>query len=100
MPNFIASEGRKPWYRILYVQVLVAIALGIALGHFWPATAVEMKPLGDGFIKLIKMVIAPIIFCTVVHGIASMADLKKLGRIGGKTILYFEVVSTLALLIE
>src|SRR5882724_4778462 len=99
MPNFIASEGRKPWYRILYVQVLVAIALGVAVGHFWPATAVEMKPLGDGFIKLIKMVIALVIFCKVVSGISGMENMKKVGRVGGKALLYFEAVSTLALLI-
>ena len=94
-----ATPLRKPWYRILYVQVLVAVVLGIFIGHFFPESGKSLKPLGDGFIKLIKMLIAPIIFCTVVHGIASMSDLKKLGRIGGKTILYFEVVSTLALLI-
>ena len=88
-----------PWYRVLYVQVLIAVAAGILLGHFAPETAKPLKPLGDAFIKLVKMVIAPIIFCTVVHGIASMSDLKKLGRIGGKTLLYFEVVSTLALII-
>jgi aerobic C4-dicarboxylate transport protein len=99
MPNFIASEGRKPWYRILYVQVLVAITLGIGLGHFWPAIAVEMKPLGDGFIKLIKMVIALVIFCTVVSGISGMENMKKVGRVGGKALLYFEIVSTIALLI-
>src|SRR5882757_2372665 len=99
MPNFIASEGRKPWYRILYVQVLLAISLGIAVGHFWPATAVEMKPLGDGFIKLIKMVIALVIFCTVVSGISGMENMKKVGRVGGKALLYFEAVSTLALLL-
>ena len=88
---------RTPWFRILYVQVLIAVALGIAVGHFWPDSGKALKPLGDGFIKLVRMVIAPIIFCTVVHGIASMSDLKKLGRIGGKTLLYFEVVSTIAL---
>ncbi len=93
------STPRKPWYRILYVQVLIAVFAGIVVGHFFPESGKSLKPLGDGFIKLIKMLIAPIIFCTVVHGIASMSDLKKLGRIGGKTILYFEVVSTLALLI-
>ncbi|MEP6956418.1 MAG: dicarboxylate/amino acid:cation symporter [Chthoniobacterales bacterium] len=87
------------WYRILYVQVLVAVALGILLGHFFPEVGKALKPLGDGFIKLVKMIIAPIIFCTVVHGIASMSDLRKLGRVGGKTLLYFEVVSTLALAI-
>ena len=89
----------KRWYNILYVQVLIAIALAIVLGHFWPAIGVEMKPLGDGFIKLIKMVIALIIFCTVVSGLAGMNDMKKVGRVGGKALLYFEVVSTLALAI-
>jgi aerobic C4-dicarboxylate transport protein len=90
---------RRPWYRILYVQVLIAIALGIAVGHFFPQTGAALKPLGDGFIQLIKMMIAPVIFCTVVHGIASMGDLRKVGRVGLKTLLYFEAVSTLALLI-
>ena len=89
----------QPWYRHLYVQVLIAVAIGIAIGYFRPAFGESLKPLGDGFIKLIKMMIAPIIFCTVVHGIASMSDLKKLGRVGMKTLLYFEVVSTVALLI-
>jgi aerobic C4-dicarboxylate transport protein len=95
------SDGapQKPWYRILYVQVLIAVGIGIALGYFFPEQGKALKPLGDGFIKLIKMMIAPIIFCTVVHGVASMGDLKKLGRVGGKTLLYFEVVSTLALVI-
>src|ERR1044071_5865466 len=99
MPAHTEPQGHRPWYRILYVQVLTAIALGIVIGRFFPQTGVALKPLGDGFIKLVKMLIAPIIFCTVVHGVASMRDLKKLGRIGGKTILYFEVVSTVALLI-
>jgi len=83
----------------LYVQVLVAIALGVAIGHFWPDLGTSLKPLGDGFIKLVKMVIAPIIFCTVVAGIASMDDLKKVGRVGVKALFYFEVVTTLALVI-
>ncbi len=83
----------------LYVQVLIAIAVGIALGHFEPRLGVDMKPLGDAFIKLIKMVIAPIIFCTVVVGIAGMEDMKKVGRVGGKALLYFEVVTTFALAI-
>lgn len=94
--------ARKPWYRVLYIQVLLAVVLGILVGHFWPEFARHektLKPLGDGFIKLVKMVIAPIIFCTVVHGIASMGNLKRLGRVGGKTLLYFEIVSTLALII-
>src|SRR5712691_2524888 len=89
--------ARRPWYKILYVQVLIAIAAGILLGHFLPDAGKTMKPLGDGFIALIRMMIAPLIFCTVVHGIASMSDLKKVGRIGVKTLLYFEVVSTFAL---
>src|SRR5262245_36291463 len=75
------------------------MVIGIAIGHYFPETGKSLKPFGDGFIKLIKMVIAPIVFCTVVHGIASMSDLKKLGRIGVKTLLYFEVVSTFALVI-
>ena len=90
---------RKPWYRVLYIQVLIAVALGIAVGYFLPATGKSLEPLGGFFIKLVKMMIAPIIFCTVVHGIASMGDLKKLGRVGLKSLLYFEVVSTLALII-
>ena len=90
---------RTPWYRILYVQVLIAVALGIVVGVVAPDFAKSLKPLGDGFVKLIKMMIAPIIFCTVVHGIASMGDMKKLGRIGAKALLYFEVLSTLALII-
>lgn len=94
-----APATRTPWYRILYLQVLLAVAMGIALGFFFPEQGKALKPLGDAFIKLIKMMIAPIIFCTVVHGVASMGDLKKLGRVGGKTLLYFEVVSTLALVI-
>ena len=87
----------RPFYAQLYVQVLTAIALGIGLGHFYPATGEAMKPLGDGFIKLIKMIIAPIIFVTVVHGIAAMSDMKKVGRVGLKALIYFEIVTTLAL---
>ena len=89
--------ARTPRYRVLYIQVLIAIAIGIVLGHFWPDVAKQMKPLGDAFIALIKMMIAPIIFCTVVHGISSMGDLRRVGRVGIKTLVYFEVVSTLAL---
>src|SRR5438552_3899094 len=90
---------RRPFYRVLYVQVLLAIALGAAIGHFWPAFGVELKPLGDAFIKLIKMVITFVIFCTVVSGIGGMESMKKVGRVGGKALLYFEIVSTLALMI-
>jgi aerobic C4-dicarboxylate transport protein len=90
---------KKPFYKILYVQVLFAIVAGVLLGIFEPTYATAMKPLGDGFIKLIKMIIAPVIFCTVVAGIAGMQDMKKVGRVGGKALLYFEVVSTIALAI-
>ncbi len=93
------EASRKAWYQVLYVQVLIAVVLGIAVGMLSPDTGKALKPLGDGFVKLVKMMIAPIIFCTIVHGIASMGDLRRLGRIGLKTLLYFEVVSTLALVI-
>src|SRR5271165_6031383 len=83
----------------LYVQVLIAIVIGVAIGYFFPATGASLKPLGDMFIAAIKMVIAPIIFCTVVHGIAGMEDMKKVGRVGLKAIVYFEVVTTLALVV-
>ena len=99
METTSASTGRKPLYQSLYVQVITAIIIGVLLGHFWPATGEAMKPLGDGFIKLIKMIIAPIIFCTVVVGIAGMEDMKKVGKTGGLALLYFEIVSTLALVI-
>src|SRR5437868_10921802 len=94
-----ASTARKPFYQVLYVQVLIAILIGALLGHFSPHLAIAMKPFGDGFIKLIKMVIALVIFCTVVSGIAGMSDMKKVGRVGGKALLYFEIVSTIALVI-
>jgi aerobic C4-dicarboxylate transport protein len=94
-----AAAARKPLYTHLYFQVLTAIILGVLLGHFYPQIGEQMKPLGDGFIKLIKMLIAPIIFCTVVHGIASMEDMKKVGRVGLKALIYFEVVTTLALIV-
>ncbi len=90
---------KKPFYKVLYVQVLIAIVLGVLLGVFYPELGTAMKPLGDGFIKLIKMIIAPVIFCTVVAGIAGMQDMKKIGRVGGKALIYFEVVSTFALAI-
>jgi aerobic C4-dicarboxylate transport protein len=93
------ASQRKPWYRVLYIQVLIAVFIGILIGWFFPDTGKALKPLGDGFVKLVKMIIAPIIFCTVVHGIASMSDMKRLGRIGLKAVIYFELVSTLALFI-
>lgn len=94
-----APVAHKKFYRSLYFQVLTAIVIGILLGHFYPELGAKMKPLGDGFIKLIKMVIAPIIFCTVVVGIAGMEDMKAVGKTGGLAMLYFEVMSTLALII-
>src|ERR1700722_10039613 len=95
----VAAPKHHPWYSVLYIQVLIAIALGIVLGHYFPKTGVAMKPLGDAFIALIKMMIAPVIFCTVVHGIGSMRDLSKVRRVGIKTLFYFEAVSTVALAI-
>ena len=90
---------KLPLYRSLYFQVICAVVAGVALGFFYPSAGESMKPLGDGFIKLIKMMIAPIIFCTVVVGIAGMEDMKKVGKTGGLALLYFEVVSTFALII-
>lgn len=90
---------RKSIFRALWFQVIVAVLAGIAVGQFAPKTGAALKPLGDGFIRLITMVITVIIFCTVVNGIAGMRDVKKVGRVGGKALLYFEVVSTLALLL-
>jgi len=94
-----AAAPHKPFYTHLYAQVLTAIVFGVLLGYFYPQLGEQMKPLGDGFVKLIKMLIAPIIFCTVVHGIASMEDMKKVGRVGLKALIYFEVVTTLALIV-
>ncbi|WP_052191384.1 dicarboxylate/amino acid:cation symporter [Luteibacter sp. 9133] len=92
-----SPKPRKPFYRQLYIQVLIAVVIGVALGYLSPEYAQKMKPLGDGFIALIKMVIGPIIFCTVVTGIAGMRDMRKVGRVGGKALLYFEMISTVAL---
>jgi aerobic C4-dicarboxylate transport protein len=97
--NDAPASSKPPFYRVLWVQVLFAMALAIVLGYVDPARAVSMKPLGDAFIRLITMIITLIIFCTVVTGIAGMENLKKVGRIGGMALLYFEVVSTAALLI-
>ena len=93
------TTTRKPFYHSLYVQVLIGIVLAVIVGNFFPDFAVAMKPLGDGFIKLIRMVIALVVFCTVVSGVSHMGDMRKVGRVGGKALIYFEVVSTLALLI-
>src|ERR1700752_2153509 len=98
-PTERAATPKKPFYKNLWIQVLVAIALALLLGYFYPAKAIAMKPLGDAFIKLIAMVITLIIFCTVVSGIANVQDIKKVGRLGGKALVYFEVVSTFALFV-
>ena len=90
---------RASWLRQLYIQVIIGIMVGAALGFLWPGVAVTLQPLADGFIKLIKMLLAPVIFATVVLGIAKMGDIKEVGRIGVRAIVYFEVASTLALLI-
>jgi aerobic C4-dicarboxylate transport protein len=94
-----APEGRQPFYKHLYVQVLAAIIAGILLGHFYPEIGAQLKPLGDAFIKLVKMIIAPVIFLTVATGIAGMSDMKKVGRVAGKAMLYFFTFSTLALVV-
>src|ERR1700753_4254051 len=96
-----STRAAKPWYKILYVQGLIAILLGVVVGWLWPHLATNdwIKALGDGFIKLIKMVIAPIIFCTVVSGISHIQDARKVGRVGIKALVYFEVVSSFALVI-
>src|SRR5271166_2301862 len=95
------AKASRPWYKILYLQVLIAILLGVVVGWLWPNLATNdwIKALGDGFIKLIKMVIAPIIFCTVVSGIAHIDDARKVGRVGVKALVYFEVVSSFALML-
>jgi aerobic C4-dicarboxylate transport protein len=95
----MARSAKKPLYTHLYFQVLTGIAIGVLLGYFWPGTGAAMRPLGDGFIRLIRMIIAPIIFGTVVVGIGKMGDMKNVGRIGVRALIYFEVVSTLALVI-
>jgi aerobic C4-dicarboxylate transport protein len=97
----MANDKEKPKkiYQQLYFRILIAVLIGAGLGHFYPQFGADMKPFGDGFIKLIKMLLAPIIFATVVLGIARMGDMKEVGRVGAKALIYFEVVSTLALII-
>jgi aerobic C4-dicarboxylate transport protein len=96
-PEAASSANKSPFYASLSFQVLTGVALAIILGYVNPARAIAMKPLGDAFIRLITMIITLVIFCTLVTGIAGMEDMKKVGRVGGKALLYFEVVSTLAL---
>jgi aerobic C4-dicarboxylate transport protein len=93
------EKKAQPWYLQLWFQVLVAMAIGIALGHLYPDLGARMQPLGDAFIKAIRVLIAPIIFCTVVHGISSMANMAKVGRVALKALIYFEVLTTIALII-
>jgi aerobic C4-dicarboxylate transport protein len=95
----VRGTPARPFYRQLWFLVLLAMAIGIALGHFYPDAGVRMEPLGEAFIKAIRVLIAPIIFCTVVHGISSMADMAKVGRVALKALIYFEVLTTIALII-
>ncbi len=94
-----AAPAKKPWYRDLFAQVMIAVVLGVSLGHYYPEHGADFKPLGDAFINLIKMMIGPIIFCTIVTGIAGIGNMKQAGRVGIKALIYFEIVTTLALLI-
>src|ERR1700729_2011777 len=94
-----AAVARKPIYTSLFVQVLAALLLGIVLGMATPDFAVSLKIFSDAFLKLISMIVAPIVFCVVVHGIAGAGDLKKVGRVGGKALLYFECMTTIALIV-
>src|SRR5215471_12359261 len=99
LANTASSRKARPWYTILYVQVLIGVLVGCAIGGFFPKAGTALKPLGDAFVSLIRMMIAPVIFCVIVQGVASMSDLKKVGTLGVKTLIYFEVLSTLALII-
>jgi len=94
-----ATPRARAWYKHLSVQILLALVLGAIVGYVWPASAETLKPLGDLFIKLVRMLVAPIIFCTIVHGIASVGDAKKVGRIAIRSLIYFEVVTTIALIL-
>src|SRR6201997_2745478 len=95
----IEKQRTRAWWKELWVQVLIAMAIGILLGGVRPDLGAQMQPLGDAFIKAIRMLIAPIIFCTVVHGIAHMADMARVGRVAIKAIVYFEIMTTIALVI-
>ena len=94
-----SQKRRRPLYKDLSVQILVAMLLGVLVGYLWPESADAMKPLGDLFIKLVRMLVAPIIFCTVVHGIASVSDARRVGRVAIKALIYFEIVTTIALVL-
>src|ERR1700676_4403817 len=94
-----ATPHTRSWHKHLSVQILIAMILGAIVGHVWPERADSLKPLGDLFIKLVRMLVAPIIFCTVVHGIASVGEAKKVGRVAIKSLIYFEIVTTIALVL-
>lgn len=94
-----AARPRKPWYKDLSIQILIAMLLGCAAGYLWPQNADSFRPLGDLFIRLVRMIVAPIIFCTVVHGIASVGEAKRVGRVAVKALIYFEIVTTIALVL-
>src|SRR4029078_9131275 len=93
------ARARRPLYKDLSLQILVAMLLGALVGHYWPQSADSLRPLGDLFIRLVRMIVAPIIFCTVVHGIASVGEAKRVGRVAIKTLIYFEIVTTIALML-
>lgn len=99
IPEGAAPRARRAWYRHLSIQILLAMILGVMVGHTWPQHADAWKPLGDLFIKIVRMLVAPIIFCTVVHGIASVGEAKKVGRVAVKSLIYFEIVTTVALVL-
>src|SRR6185503_15317232 len=97
--DYVSQKRGRPLYKDLSVQILVAMLLGVLAGYMWPESADAMKPLGDLFIKLVRMLVAPIIFCTVVHGIASVGDARRVGRVAIKALIYFEIVTTIALVL-
>src|SRR5918912_2557948 len=99
IPDVTASRRRRPLYADLSLQILVAMLLGSLVGYLWPQSADSLRPLGDLFIRLVRMIVAPIIFCTVVHGIASVGEAKRVGRVAIKTLIYFEIVTTIALVL-
>src|SRR5512138_3288344 len=98
-PSSVNGRRARPLYKDLSVQILAAMALGSLVGYLWPQSADSLRPLGDLFIRLVRMIVAPIIFCTVVHGIASVGDARRVGRVAIKTLIYFEVVTTIALVL-
>src|SRR5215207_2126925 len=95
----VNGRRRRPLYKDLSLQILVAMLLGALVGHYWPQSAESLRPLGDLFIRLVRMIVAPIIFCTVVHGIASVGEARRVGRVAVKALIYFEIVTTIALVL-